>query len=199
MYPLPTEPSMSIIVPTLNEEKLIAGTLKNAREVAPGAEIIVVDGGSMDDTAKIAKKYAKVIVKTGNVASARNAGAEEASGDVLIFLDADTKITRQFIEGVVKNFKRPEIVGAGGLIMPQRKGLLQEIVFYFFNFLVMVSFVWEPFLAGTCVAYKRKPFFDVNGFDVKRNASEDVEPVDIEERLPLVGDAGPREEWLPNE
>jgi len=51
MYSLASDPSISIIVPALNEERLIEQTLKNAREVAPRAEIIAVDGGSNDNTA----------------------------------------------------------------------------------------------------------------------------------------------------
>lgn len=175
MYPLPAEPRISIVVPALNEERLIEQTLKSAREVVPEAEIIVVDGGSKDGTVKIAEKYAKVYVEKGNIATARNAGAERSVGDIVVFLDADTTITRQFIDEVKKNFRDPEIVGAGGLIMPHLKNLLHEVVFYFFNFLIMASFIWEPFLAGTCVAYKRKPFFEVGGFDVARKTSEDID------------------------
>ncbi len=175
MYPLPAESNISIVVPALNEEKLIEQTLKNARTIVPEAEIIVVDGGSNDGTVKIARKYAKVCVKRCNIAAARNAGAEIAAGEIIVFLDADTTINRQFIDGVKKNFRDPKIVGAGGLIMPHPGKLLQEVIFYLFNFLTMVSFVWEPFLAGTCVAYKRKPFFEVGGFDATRNSSEDVD------------------------
>jgi len=175
MSALPEEPKISIVIPTLNEEKLIEKTLKNARDVVPEAEIIVVDGDSDDDTVKIAKKYAKVYVKKGNIAVARNAGAEASSGDIVIFLDADTKISRQFVDETKRNFKDPKVVGAGGLIMPNRTNALTEIVFYFFNFLIMVSFSWEPLLAGTCVSYKRKPFFEVGGFDVRMGASEDFD------------------------
>ncbi|MFH1821276.1 MAG: glycosyltransferase [Methanobacteriota archaeon] len=176
MYKLPEEPRISIVVPALNEERLIEQTLKNARDVAPEAEIIVVDGGSKDDTVKIASKYAKAYVKNGNIAVLRNIGAEVAAGDIIIFLDADTMITRQFMEEVKKKFIDPRIVGAGGMIMPSQANILEEAVFYVFNFLIMASFMfWGPFLPGTCVAYKRKPFFEVAGFDAKMTASEDFD------------------------
>jgi len=74
--------------------------------------------------------------------------------------------------------------------MPQRKGLLQEVVFYFFNFLVMASFVWEPFLAGTCVAYKSKPFFEVGALmlpAMSPRTSTYVSGFRIRERSPSCG------------
>ncbi len=176
MYPIPKKPKISIIVPALNEGKLIASTLKNVRKVVPEAEIIVVDGGSRDNTVKIAREYAKVYMNHGNVGFARNTGAKMSEGDILVFLDADTKITRQFIDEVIKNFSNPNIVGAGGLIVPQGINQFEETVFYFFNLLVMLSFVFgRPRLAGTCVAYKRRPFLEVGGFDINMAASEDLE------------------------
>lgn len=75
----------------------------------------------------------------GNIAVARNAGAEAASGDIIIFLDADTTISRQFVDEMKKYFQDPNVVGVGGL-MPNRTNALAEIVFYFFNFLIMISF-----------------------------------------------------------
>ncbi len=176
MYSIPMKPKISIIVPTLNEEKLIASTLKNVLRVAPEAEIIVVDGGSRDNTVKIARGYAKVLVEHGNVGFARNTGAKMSEGDILVFLDADTTITRQFIDEVLKTFNNPNVVGAGGLILPQYINQFEEAVFYFFNLLIMASFViGRPKLAGTCVAYKRKPFLEVDGFDISMAASEDLE------------------------
>ncbi|KUO39812.1 MAG: hypothetical protein APZ16_01300 [Candidatus Hadarchaeum yellowstonense] len=176
MYPLSERPRITIVVPALNEEKLIGQTLKNARGVAPEAELIVVDSGSRDKTAEIAGEYARVYRHVGNVAQARNFGAKMAAGEIIIFLDADTLITRQFVDEVIKAFRDPGVVGAGGFIMPHFKGVLTEMVFYFFNFLVMASFAFlGPFLAGTCVAYKRDPFFEVGGFDESLLASEDFD------------------------
>ncbi len=176
MYPIPKKPKISVIVPTLNEEKLIASTLKNVRKFVPEAEVIVADGGSRDNTVEIARRYAKVHKADGNVGLARNTGAKISEGDILVFLDADTTITRQFIDEILKTFNDPDIVGAGGLIVPQGINQFEEIVFYFFNLLVMTSFlVGRPRIAGTCVAYKRKPFLEVGGFDVNMTASEDLE------------------------
>ena len=176
MYPIPEKPTISVIIPALNEEKLIASTLRNAREVVPEAEFIVVDGGSRDNTMKIAREYATVYGSHGNVGSARNTGAKVASGDIIVFLDADTTITRQFVDRAIRVFRDPGVVGAGGLIMPEDTNLIEETAFYFFNLLIMLSFaIRKPNLAGTCVAYKREPFLEVGGFDVDMAASEDFD------------------------
>jgi cellulose synthase/poly-beta-1,6-N-acetylglucosamine synthase-like glycosyltransferase len=176
MYPVPKNPRISIIIPTLNEEKLITLTLRNARKVVPEAEIIVVDGGSRDNTVKIARKYTKVYVRHGSVGFARNTGAKMSKGDILVFLDADTTITRQFIDEALKALSDPNVVGVGGLIMPHNVNQFEGIVFYFLNLLIMISFVIRrPNLAGTCVAYKRKPFLEVGGFDTNMVASEDFD------------------------
>ncbi|MFN4133684.1 MAG: glycosyltransferase [Candidatus Hadarchaeales archaeon] len=176
MYPISDKPKISIIIPTLNEEKLIERTLKKAKEAAPGAEIIVVDGGSKDRTVEIAKKYARVLHSRGTIAAARNVGARNGKGEILLFLDADTILTKEFVDETLKYMKVPEVVGAGGMIMPLKTDIITEIVFYFFNILIMLSFFYgRPVLAGTCVAYKKKPFMEVGGFDEEMAASEDFD------------------------
>ncbi len=167
---------ISVIVPTLNEEKLVGQTLRNVRNVAPEAELIVVDGGSKDRTVEIARKYAKVLYSHTNIAAARNIGANAADGEILVFLDADTNINRKFIDEAINELMDPKVVGAGGLIMPQRAGTFLEAIFYFFNFIIMAAFFFgKPILAGTCVAYKKSAFFGVGGFDEKMAASEDFD------------------------
>jgi rSAM/selenodomain-associated transferase 2 len=89
-------PSLSIIIPTLNEAAGIAATLET---LAPfrqrGVEVIVVDGGSGDATVERAKPLAdKVLTAPRGRAAQMNAGAAAASGDVLLFLHADTTLPK---------------------------------------------------------------------------------------------------------
>jgi rSAM/selenodomain-associated transferase 2 len=86
-------PRLSAIVPVLNEASLIADFLAHLRFVAPEAEIIVVDGGSDDATAKIAEMYAdRVLSAPAGRASQMNVGADVARGEVLWFLHADLQL-----------------------------------------------------------------------------------------------------------
>ncbi len=85
---------LSIIVPTLNEAPGIATALQALAPCrARGAEVIVVDGGSADATAEIARPLCDRVIKAAPGRAAQmNAGAKIASGDVLLFLHADTRL-----------------------------------------------------------------------------------------------------------
>ena len=89
---------ISIIIPTLNEEKVIKKILENLSRCSGEKEIIVSDGNSSDKTVEIAKQYTnKVIVYAGEtrqtIGGGRNVGAGAAKGEFLVFLDADISIT----------------------------------------------------------------------------------------------------------
>jgi rSAM/selenodomain-associated transferase 2 len=81
---------LSIILPTLNEEKHIERTLRVLKERAGGAEIVVVDGESTDDTVALASKYTRVLDAKRGRGGQLNAGAAATGGDILLFLHADT-------------------------------------------------------------------------------------------------------------
>ncbi len=82
--------TLSVIIPTLDEAHVLARTLEAVR--AAGVEdLIVVDGGSRDDTLGVARRFTDRIVQTpAGRAWQMNAGAREARGDVFLFLHADT-------------------------------------------------------------------------------------------------------------
>ncbi len=87
-------PSVSIVVPVLNEAEGIAAFLRHLREQAPDAEIIVADGGSTDDTPVVAAALADRLVHSPcGRALQMNAGARVAGGEVLWFLHADSALS----------------------------------------------------------------------------------------------------------
>ncbi|MCL7940249.1 TIGR04283 family arsenosugar biosynthesis glycosyltransferase [Halomonas sp. ATCH28] len=89
-------PRLSIIIPTLDEEATIEDLLSRLRELrVGGAETVVVDGGSLDDTVALASPLAsRVIVSEPGRSRQMNAGAREARGRQLLFLHADTRLPR---------------------------------------------------------------------------------------------------------
>lgn len=85
-------PRISIIIPALNEAATLPATLAPLQPLrARGHEVVVVDGGSVDGTPEIARPMAdRVIASPRGRAAQQNAGAAAATGDVLLFLHADT-------------------------------------------------------------------------------------------------------------
>ena len=83
--------TVSVVIPTLDEEAAIATAIAGARRALGACEVIVVDGGSRDATAAAAAAAgATVVTAPGSRAAAMNLGASIATGDVLLFLHADT-------------------------------------------------------------------------------------------------------------
>jgi rSAM/selenodomain-associated transferase 2 len=104
--------SLSVIVPMLDEERAIGATLDAVRAGAPGAEIIVVDGGSHDRSIEIARKRGVQILTAGRGrARQMNAGAAAAHGDVLVFVHADTIVPVTFASDIATVLADPNIVG----------------------------------------------------------------------------------------
>jgi rSAM/selenodomain-associated transferase 2 len=103
---------VSIIVPVLNEAPIIAGFLRHLRQVAPQAEIIVVDGGSTDATADICHHIADcVMTAPRGRAKQMNAGARIATGDVFWFVHADSRIAAGSSKAIEAALLDPRVVG----------------------------------------------------------------------------------------
>jgi rSAM/selenodomain-associated transferase 2 len=104
-------PTVSVIIPTLDEAAVLAATLEQARQ--PGVrEIIVVDGGSVDQTPAIGARSAdRVLSAPRGRAAQMNAGAACARGDVLLFLHADTLVPAGFAEAIIAACRDPAVVG----------------------------------------------------------------------------------------
>ncbi|KAL4428847.1 hypothetical protein ABPG77_005285 [Micractinium sp. CCAP 211/92] len=114
--PLPANPAVSIIVPALNEEAGLEATLRYLqRELSPpAAEIIVVDGGSTDRTAQVARRCGVRVLAAGRGrARQMNAGAAAAKGDVLIFVHADTRPPPSLLPEALAVLRRPQVVLGG--------------------------------------------------------------------------------------
>jgi len=109
-----TAKSISVILPTLNEAVELPETLRRLRLVPEVGEVIIVDGGSRDDTVKLAEAAGCVVV---NCAPGRGrqlrAGAERATGEVVLFLHADTWVPPEAGRALLACLARPGVVGGG--------------------------------------------------------------------------------------
>src|SRR5256714_15511218 len=110
---------ISFIVPAYNEEAELPGTLRAIHSSAIGYEyeIVLVNDGSTDATAIIGTQFgARVIsIERRQIAAARNAGAKASRGDVLIFVDADTRIGPEHVRGAMDALENGFAGGGGGL------------------------------------------------------------------------------------
>lgn len=93
---------LSVIVPVLNEAAGIGAALTSLATLRDaGVEVIVVDGGSTDETVALARPLAdRVVVAARGRAAQMNAGAAQARGEVLLFLHADTRLPRETLTGI---------------------------------------------------------------------------------------------------
>ncbi|MFL6274916.1 MAG: TIGR04283 family arsenosugar biosynthesis glycosyltransferase [Blastocatellia bacterium] len=132
-------PTISIIIPVLNEEALLAGTLDGLRRFEGEPEVIVVDGGSHDLTCDIARTALQQFSQGQLIESARgrgpqmNAGAHAAQGNVLLFLHADTQLPADAITRIKKVISNPEIVGGNFAIAFEGRDLWSRVFTRLYN------------------------------------------------------------------
>ncbi|MEP7177517.1 MAG: TIGR04283 family arsenosugar biosynthesis glycosyltransferase [Pseudonocardiales bacterium] len=109
----PTASSISIIVPVLNEQALIAAAVQRLRRDFAECELLVVDGGSTDATIEHVAPHARVIRTAAGRALQMNEGARHTSGDVLWFVHADTVISPSALGQIRAALTDPGVVGGG--------------------------------------------------------------------------------------
>jgi len=105
-----TQYNISIIIPVLNEATIIQSTLLELKKTQ-GVEIIVVDGGSKDNTTNIVQQTGvKLISVTGGKAVQMNKGAYIAQSELLLFLHGDTRLPQNFVHLVKETLEQPKVV-----------------------------------------------------------------------------------------
>ncbi len=144
---------ISIIIPTLNEEKYLPNILADLRaQTYKDIEIIVVDSYSEDKTLWAAKKHGCEIYFCTNrrgPAAARNEGAKHAKKDFLLFLDADVRILdEKFLEKLVKKVKDEDIKFATFFMKPDSNRKIDRLVQIIVNWIVKIFRHLEPFSPG---------------------------------------------------
>jgi len=108
--------TVSIIIPALNESGQLPACLAATGPARQDVGVWVVDGGSLDDTVRIARLHgARVLASpVAQRASQMNLGADEAGGDVLLFLHADTLLPANWLDVLLETLARsPQVVGGG--------------------------------------------------------------------------------------
>ncbi len=128
---------VSIIIPVRNAQNSIKALIEQVQKQTVNSvamEIIVVDDGSTDNTQKIAQESGATVLMrgqaVGNPAAARNLGAQAATGDVLVFLDADCTPCEGWLEALLRGYEQGEVCVGGALAMPEGLSLTARVDYY---------------------------------------------------------------------
>src|SRR3989338_3870872 len=178
-YAYGTDFKISVIVPTMNEERTIKRCLESLKEQTyPAHEIIVVDAHSNDKTIEIAKQHADKVVldEKQGAAAARNLGAKIATGQVVAFIDGDTIPKKDWLERINENFKKG-FVGVGGVVAPWKGDLSDDVLYYTTNnlmFRMTKQIKFYQFIGNNC-AYLKTVYEKEPGFDEQLGPLEDLD------------------------
>ncbi|MGA9116253.1 MAG: glycosyltransferase [Bacteroidota bacterium] len=184
----PHPPMISIVIPTLNEERLLErmlGQFPPLLRRTENVEIVVSDGGSRDRTLEIARRHGCLVVERRdgekeNISTGRNRGARRSRGDLLVFLNADTLLENApaFLERVRAEASRPGVaaVTCGVRVYPWEEGPSDRRFHSFTNWLFrLMNTVGMGMGRGECHVMLRSTFERVRGYAVGIAAGEDYD------------------------
>lgn len=167
---------ISFIVPAYNEEQCLAETLDTlhaaGRDLGEAYEILVADDGSTDQTAAIAVQKGAVLISLMNrqIAATRNSGARAATGDLLIFVDADTVVNIDVVGAAVQAMRQGAVGGGAGMRFDEPTPRFAR-----FLLVVIVRIFRATGIATGCFLFcTRAAFTAVGGFDEKYYGAEEI-------------------------
>ncbi len=176
---------ISVVIPAFNEEKLISGTLERISAAASAfvtlgwsVEIIVCDNNSTDRTAVLARAAGATVVfePINQISRARNAGAAAASGDWLVFVDADSHPSSGLFANVADSIQSGTVLAGGSTIRIQENYLVPRLAVGGWNLLSRV----RKWAAGSFIFCETAAFREIGGFSTELFVSEEI---DLSKRL----------------
>ena len=164
----PAPVKVSVILPAMNEEASLPGAIRSARE-AGADEVIVVDGGSSDRTVEIARSLADAVLRTSpGRASQMNAGVRAASGDILLFLHADTLLPPGSLDAVRAAVHDGGISGGGFSVLlavsPFSSLYCKAILRLTGSMIGVRSKIFRSYTGDQAIFVRRDVFESIGGF-----------------------------------
>lgn len=170
---------ISVIIPTLNEEKVLYDCLQSLQQLdypKDALEIIIVDNGSTDGTRKIAGNFNTTVHKIPNitVAGLRNFGALQANGELLAFIDADCTVAPNWLRQACKYYDRSSIIAWGSPPrVPEKATWIQNTWYIVRKKRLPVQEV--DWLESMNLFIRKRDFIDAGGFNETLITCEDVD------------------------
>jgi len=161
---------ISIIIPVINEEQALTLREDSLQKLAKTFEVIFVDGGSHDDTTKIASRIGKVLHTHKGRAHQMNLGASSAKGDILLFLHADTMLTEECFDDIENTINQKGCVGGCFYQVFDQPGLMYRWIAFTGNIRARLSKIFY----GDQGIFVRKEIFDQIGGYPETELCEDV-------------------------
>lgn len=159
---------ISFIIPAFNEERLLGPCIDSIRSECPLAhEIIVVDNNSTDLTAEIANLHGTKLIHEPikGVVRARQAGFLAATGDLLVFIDADSELPQGWLAIMLKTMAKPGVVSCSGPLIFHDLSLTKRILTSMFYTVGVVISWFLPMVQGGNFVARRVALELINGFD----------------------------------
>lgn len=163
---------VSVIIPTFNGASRIGHCLEALlpQVSAHNAEILVVNDGSTDKTAEVVERYPAVrLISQANTgpATARNRGAVEAKGSIILFTDDDCVPMPDWLAAMLQPFEDPEVVAVKGIYRTRQKSLVARFVQieYEDRYRLMAGRSSIDFIDTYSAGFRRDRFLEMNGFD----------------------------------
>ena len=178
---------ISIIIPTLNEENYLQRTLDNLALLdPPPKEILIVDGGSRDNTLDIARQagFTPLIAECASRSIQMNLGAKAAQGEILCFLHADTIVPEDLAIVIENTLANPSIAGGGFISLMKGERTRWGISLHNYLKTYYASLIFRPhlFFKGLRVLFgdqvifcRRSDFENCGGFDERLPIMEDAD------------------------
>jgi glycosyltransferase involved in cell wall biosynthesis len=176
---------LSVIVPAFNEERYLPRSLSSVRQAAlafgdafPGEtiEVIVVDNGSTDQTATVAREHGAMVIPEGRrgIAVARNTGAAAAHGEILVFLDADYRVLPSFLARIAGRYADDASMAGAGVRVALEPTEIDPITRSIAAGALLVLRRTRSMSFGVA-SFRRECFDALRGYDESLYALEDVE------------------------
>jgi len=177
--------NLSVIIITLNEEKRIARLLDDLlAQSQQNFEVIIVDSNSDDETCNIAALYQDKFsslrihkMEQRGVSIGRNVGAKLAVNSRLLFLDADVRLSHDFIANATERLAKAKLEVAGVYMRAMPLDLVNMCGYSLFNMGMWVTQYFFPTAVGACIFSTKRLHEEIGGFDEKITLCEDCDYV----------------------